>query len=363
MLQSLSARRVHARPSDLTIIASFWLLVTIWTSISVAEDPAPALPSQSADTPAESDGRQPVLLHAWGKKGAAAGEFHSPIGLALQGNEAVLVADLQNARIQYFSLTGTFLKEFALPQDGPARTAAMLGGIVVDDEQLVYVSWMTKHKVSVFRATGELVREWGKLGAGPDELNQPGGLWLTAEGELLVADQINHRVQRFSKTGEHRGSWGRPGEAAGEFGGTAAKGSRFGGPHYLAGDRRGNVYTTEGELGRVQCFTSQGEPLHTFGSKSIEPGAFGEYTLGMLPYSVGPIGIAVDQHDRVFVSSLNDRVQAYDRQGRFLFGIHGTGAEGDRLLHPHALAIDHEGCLLIADSGNHRVLRFRLPPP
>ena len=111
--------------------------------------------------------------------------------------------------------------------------------MAVDDDGNVYLSLMNQDKVQVYDESGKLLREWGKRGAGDGEFRQPGGIVLAPGGTVYVADQGNHRVQMFDTEGKFRGKWGEHGSGPGQFGGNEPKGSRFGGPHFLARDSQG----------------------------------------------------------------------------------------------------------------------------
>lgn len=301
------------------------------------------------------------LVLTWGSSGDQPGEFHSPIGIALNSKNEVFVTDLNNARVQRFSTDGKFISEFPLPRDTPDRKSTIVGGILIDADDLLYLSFMVQHKIEVYRESGDLVRTWGKKGTGPEEFDQPGGMLLASDGNLLICDQCNHRIVKHTTLGRSVCEWGGYGLERGQFDGVAGQGSRFGGPHFLAKDSQERYYTTEGVQGRVQQFSKDGTWLSQWGSKGDQPGGFGNYKFGNLPHTFGPIGIVIDRHDRVFVSSLNDRVQCYDLAGKFLFAIHGTGRDQDTLVHPHGMAFDRWGFLYLCDSGNQRILKFKLP--
>lgn len=306
----------------------------------------------------------PEFLRAWGRKGDGTGEFHSPIHIAINARDEVYVADLNNARIQKFSIDGAHLGGFDLPLDTPPRKSCMVGGLAVDRRGRLYVSFMIQHRVAVYDEAGAVVREWGKRGDGDGEFHQPGGIVVRADDTLVVADQCNHRVQTFSAEGAFLGKWGGHGAGPGRFGGSDPAGSRFGGPHFLGQDRQGRLYTTEAGPGRVQQFAADGRPLASWGDKGDQPGGFGAYRFGGLGGTYGPIGLLVDRHDRVWVSSLDDRVQCFTADGRFLFAIDDAGDdEPGPLLHPHGMAIDSHGHLYIADSGHQRILKFAIPAP
>ena len=63
-------------------------------------------------------------------------------------------------------------------------------------------------------------------------------------------------------------------KAPGEFGGAGNRGSRFGGPQFLAFDRHGHLYTTEASAGRIQRLDQTGQPLAAWGDNSDGPGGF-----------------------------------------------------------------------------------------
>ncbi|HET6424794.1 MAG TPA: NHL repeat-containing protein [Planctomycetaceae bacterium] len=306
---------------------------------------------------------QPVFLKEWGKKGTAAGEFSSPIGIAFTPQNELFITDLNNARVQKFATDGRHLGGFNLPHDKPERRSTIIGGIAIDEAGLLYLTYMVQHKVGVYRENGELVREFGKQGAGDGEFHQPGGLLFPSPSTVLIADQCNHRVQLLQRDGTYLSQWGQYGEGDGEFDGIGNRGGRFGGPHFLARDSQGRIYTTEGIQGRVQVFTADGKFLMKWGDKGDQPGGFGAYPFGNLPHTFGPIGIVVDRYGRVYVSSLNNRVQCFSPTGQYLFGITGTGKEGGDLDHPHGVAFDKDGHLYICDGGAQRILKFSVPAP
>jgi len=75
--------------------------------------------------------------------------------------------------------------------------------------------------------------------------------------------------------------------------------------------------------------------------------------------------VAVDPAGQIYVADTwNGRIQVFDAEGRFLrkWGVFATtnGELGDpnSLFGPRGIAIDLDGNLLVADTGNKRILRF-----
>lgn len=305
----------------------------------------------------------PRFVRTWGKKGDQPGDFFSPISIAITPRDELFVTDLNNARVQKFTADGTYLGGFALPLDAPPRKSCMIGGMALDPRGLIYLSFMVQHKIVVYSPTGQVVREWGRHGSGEGEFIQPGGIVVRRDGTLYVADQCNHRVQHFTLDGRFLGQWGGHGSLPGRFGGAERPGSRFAGPHFLSQDSEGRLYTTEGVLGRVQQLTPEGRPVSAWGSKGSEPGGFGALSTGYSGGSFGPVGVMVDRYDRVWVSSLNDRVQCFTPEGKFLFAAGEPGTGPGQWARPHGMAMDSQGYLYVADAGNERIQKFQVPRP
>src|SRR5262245_38589770 len=126
----------------------------------------------------------PKFVLAWGKKGEKPGQFVSPIGIAINKKDEVFVTDLNNARVQKFSAQGAYLGGFELPRDKPERRTCLIGGIAVDEDGLLYLSFMLKDRVAVYTEAGDLLLQWGKCGKGDGEFkaDSPSGNQVAYDG-------------------------------------------------------------------------------------------------------------------------------------------------------------------------------------
>lgn len=311
-----------------------------------------SVPLVSADDPV------PRFIHTWGSKGTQPSEFHFPIGIAVGPKDEVFVTDFYNDRVQRFTADGKLLTCFAM-KPHPA-------GIAVSNAGEVYVSHFNlnrkqdkQDRVTVYDSAGKLLREWGKTGQADGEFEAPGGIAIAKNGEIYVTDQINHRVQVFTPDGKFVRSWGQHGSKPGQFGGKVPISSRWGGPHFLAFDSAGNIYTTEGADYRVQKFSPKGEHLLTWGDDQDRLGSFGRKLAPLQAGINGPIGICVDQQGRIWVAAVGGLVQQFSKDGKFLRTIgqvQGTGP--GEFQAPHGLAIDGRGNLYVVDTFNHRIQKF-----
>ncbi|HEY7290119.1 MAG TPA: peptidyl-alpha-hydroxyglycine alpha-amidating lyase family protein [Vicinamibacterales bacterium] len=63
------------------------------------------------------------------------------------------------------------------------------------------------NRVLKFDKTGKFIKEWGKLGTGPGEFDQPHALAMDSRGRLFVGDRNNNRVQIFDQNGTFIDAW------------------------------------------------------------------------------------------------------------------------------------------------------------
>src|SRR5262249_9811123 len=190
-------------------------------------------------------------------------------------------------------------------------------------------------------------------------LSWAGGIAIGRDGRVYVADQTNRRVQVFDRTVKFLFKWGEYGMKPGQFGGNTSKASRVGGPQFVALDSAGNVYTTEASVGRVQKFTADGKYLYHWGDHGDQPGNFGGTFQAIKTSLRGPIGICIDEQDRVWVSFAGGRVQQFSSAGKYLRGIlNEQGSKPGQFLAPHGVATDRRGHLYVVDAYNHRIQKF-----
>jgi len=88
-------------------------------------------------------------------------------------------------------------------------------GVAVDSQENVYVSDEWQNTISVFDATGNFLRRWGKTGSSDGELLRPAGLVCEKNGNVIVVDSGNNRLQVFSPDGKFLAKCGKGGTGDG----------------------------------------------------------------------------------------------------------------------------------------------------
>ncbi len=157
---------------------------------------------------------------SWGSKGEAAGQFNDPTSIAVTDTE-VYVSDARNQRIQVFDYGGKFIRQFGNKGDAPGELGRPMSLSIANNE--LYVADYFNDRIQVFDAQGRFVRKWG----GPLGMNifGPFNGWFATvtsiivgkQGNILVADFYNNRVQKFSAEGKFLSSFGEKGTGDGQF--------------------------------------------------------------------------------------------------------------------------------------------------
>jgi sugar lactone lactonase YvrE len=89
-------------------------------------------------------------------------------------------------------------------------------------------------RVFKFSKQGKLIKTWGSLGSGPDQLNQPHALAMDSKGRLFVGDRGNDRIVIFDQNGKILDTW-----------------YQFSRPSGIAIDKNDRIYVADSESGSV----------------------------------------------------------------------------------------------------------------
>ncbi len=409
-----------------------------------------------------------------GNATAPGGAMNLPHGVDLDASGNVYVADTNNNRIQKFDSSGNFLRawgkdvidigvndsgtgafEICVAGMDICKTAAAgtgLGGEVSQPFDVavnagsVYVADRNFKRIQVFNTSGTFVAAWGRdvdgvvvspgaeicvtalncktgvAGGLGGEFNNPTGVETDATGNLYVAEQAGHRIQKLSSTGAFQRTWGNDVIETGMTGdmgpvfeictnapdckggviGPPANGGEFSQPGGLAVDAA-NVYVADQGNSRVQKSDLSGNFVAAWGKDvdSVAPGTGAEICTvagnckqgGPAPLLGGEFAlvydVALDAAGNVYVADgAASRVQRFSSSlafqrtwGKDVDSVAmGTGFEictvaancklgettsalGGELNVATGLATDAAGGLFVADGFNNRIQRFAADPP
>jgi len=278
-----------------------------------------------------------TFVGSFGTPGSGDGEFLTPIGIAvdLQGN--IYVADTDNHRIQMLDGYGSFIRQWG-GEGGADGRFSYPRGIAVDDGGRIYVADTGNHRVQVFAQNGSHLLSFGSYGSGEYGLLQPSGIAVDT-AYIYIADTGNNRIQVFSKSGTHIRFFGGSGITAG----------RLRSPSSVAMDNLGSLYVMDELNNRIQKFTLDGEYV-------------GQWT-------TSGYAIAVSDAGDLYNVDYNARqIKKWNEDGELL-AIFGS----DQLRFPRGVAVKMVGqtgrtpYVYVADTGSNLVAVFApkgvpLPP-
>jgi tripartite motif-containing protein 71 len=311
------------------------LVVATLATAATAAGPSPA----HADCPGAIPGCPYAAAVQIGARGE--GVLRFPQAVAVGPDGSVYVADQASHVVQVFAPDGRFLRQVGVAGTGPGKLSSV-GAIAVAPDGTLFVADGT-NRIDRFGINGELLGSFGRGGGtGPGQLRfgagggndaGAGGGLAVAGPYLYVADTGNHRIQRFTLSGERPAVIVPPGVLDTPQGLTA-RGSRI----TVADDRNH----------RLVVFDTGGRMLRTVGAgRGANPGQLSH-----------PYDVAADAGGRLFVADdLNHRIvrfsspPAYPYKGRF--GAFGTVA--GRLAYPRGIAVGAQGEVYVANTGNDRI--------
>jgi sugar lactone lactonase YvrE len=323
------------------------------------------------------DGVVSTLAGSPGQSGGADGlgaasRFNRPTSVAVDRAGSVYVADYWNHTVRVVAPDGVVSTLAGNPgQSGGADgvgAAARFGfpeGEAVDSAGNVYVADTLNHtirKVTPDGAVRTLAGSAGQYGstdgAGAEaRFDHPAGVAVDQFGYVYVADKFNRTIRRITPDGvvsTLAGSAWKSGSADG-----AGADARFSLPSGVAVDGAGNIYVADTDNCAIRKITPSGMVSTLAGGYGHTDGT------GAAAGFSYPQGVAVDRLGTVYVAD-DCSIRKVTPEGvvSTLAGslmscgsADGTGS-ASRFYHPRGIALDRQGNVYVADSGNNAVRKI-----
>lgn len=210
-------------------------------------------------------------------------------------------------------------------------------GICCDQQGNVIVGDRSNHRIQVFDSNGMFKHMFGTEGIRPGQFNRPAGVAVTREGHIVVADKDNHRIQIFTLDGTFLSMFGSKGGNDGQM--------IY--PYDVAVNQLdGRMAITDTGNHRLLIFSHDGILLGKFGYKGYLCGHFDS-----------PRGICFTDEGHIIISDFNvHHILVIHPEGTTarILGSHGSG--NGQFLRPQGIAVDHLGNFVIADTRNNRIV-------
>jgi sugar lactone lactonase YvrE len=292
------------------------------------------------------------------------------------------LADRWNNRIRKIAggtlttIAGNGLGSFG--GDGGSPLNAQLSvpdGVAIDNTGNIYISDFLNNRVRMVSPAGVMstVAGNGTSGFSGDggaatsaQLSQPAGLAIDSAGNLYIADSNNGAVRKVTSAGiistvAGTGTSGFSGD------GGAATSAKMMAPFAVALDSAGNLYIAD-YYGWIRKVTASTGVISTFaGNGTI--GYSGDGGAATAAQFYNPLGVAVDSSGTVYVADSNNGAVRMIQNG-IITTIAGNGTltyAGDGGLASFAqfsqissVAVDSQGNIYVADTGNNAIRLFPL---
>ncbi|XP_012531997.1 E3 ubiquitin-protein ligase TRIM71 isoform X2 [Monomorium pharaonis] len=228
-------------------------------------------------------------------------------------------------------------------------------GLTCDHEGNIIISDRSNNRIQIYREDGTLIRKFGCYGNGPCQFNRPAGIAVDARHRLIVVDKDNHRVQILTLEGEFLRAFGEHGEKQGQF--------CY--PWDVAVNSVCEIAVTDTRNHRVQLFSPEGIPLRMFGGQSHQ-----------LRYLDSPRGICFSPEGKLIVTDFNNHhvlIIEYNMMESHILKCEKEskvrrqdGESGDEpneentptFQRPQGIIAADDGSILVADSRHNSIKAF-----
>jgi len=257
----------------------------------------------------------------------------------------IYVLDTGNHRVQVFNAKGVYRRQFTQSLDLPTGIAVKAGNVYVKDGN-------ENCEVDRFGIEGKYILQFGMCAngtIGPGIFDNTGALATTAAGNVWITSPDFYYMQEFSKSGKflrivcmaNVGVENCPPATSFDVQ-----------PFGITLDAKGNIYVTNvypfsGGFNVVK-FNGHGKYLATIGSAGNGDGQFND-----------PEGIAIDSDGNIYVAdSGNNRVEKFNEDGVYQSQFGSAGSGDGQFNSPVGIAFSADGQIYVTDVGNSRVEEF-----
>jgi sugar lactone lactonase YvrE len=243
-----------------------------------------------------------------------------PSSIALDGNEAIYIADTDNNRILKETPSAGTYTETVVPSSALSNPS----GIAIDGAGNLYIADTGNNRILKETATGT---GYVESTVSTSALAAPAGVAVDVNGNIYIADTNNNRILIESVS-------------SGAYSESTIPTSALASPFAVAVDTSGNVYIVDSGNNRIL----------------IETLSSGTYSESILPTSslAYPLGVAVDGSANIYIAdTFNQRVLKETlSSGNYVESVLPTG-----IIIPGGVEVAGSGNVYIADIYNSRLLK------
>ena len=311
--------------------------------------------------------------------------FNCPTGIAVGADGTIFVADSQNNTIRKVASDGNVTTFAGLAGaigsvDGTGTNAQFNApqGVAVDTAGFVYVADTGNSTIRKISSSGVVSTLAGVAGypnpfdgIGTNaQFNHPQALAIDSAGQIYVADTWNYTVRKITADGTVTTLAGRAGYSGSVDGATNR--ARFNGPTGIAVDNTGTVFVTEFWSHTIRQISASGAVTTIVGkagswgdSDGVNDTARFFQPTAIVTAGGGNLFVLDSGNQTLRQLTLNDtnwNVSTVAGISGVAGNIDGNGSSA-QLFFAVGLAIDSNGLLYLADTGNNTIRISSLVPP
>ena len=221
--------------------------------------------------------------------------------------------------------------------------------------------WMNQPAASIKRYGGD-----GKT-AVQAQLNFPTAVAVDREGNLYIADTMNHRVRMVDSETGIISTLAGTGQARFSGDGGPAHQAALNEPAALAVDEAGRLYIADQSNHRVRVVDLKTNVIRTVAGTGIAT-YDGDGKPAVDTALAGPSGLALTGNRLYIADTFNGRVRCVELSSGLMTTVAGDGgvyryespseAPSPSLSRPTGITLDHEGRLFLTDSDNHLIRQW-----
>jgi sugar lactone lactonase YvrE len=309
--------------------------------------------------------------------------FNSPRSIVADKAGNLYVADTGNHTIRKINSAGVVSTVAGSPGrsgfvDGIGKAARFNhpSGVAVDNQGIIYVCDRDNSAIRKITTDGNVTTLAGGTFGSNDghgsaaQFGFPAGLALDGAGNIYVADIDNFTIRKVSSNGDVTTVAGTPG-VLGHTDGTGSN-AQFEYPSAVGVDSAGNVYVTDGGLGRTFSGIRKISPNGTVTTLAGSTVGSADGT-GSAAQFASPDGITIDSGGVIYVAdSLNDSIRKITPGAVVTTfagtpphsGFTGTAGSGDgtgtsaQFNNPFGVTVAPSGDIYVADTFNNTVRKI-----
>ena len=310
---------------------------------------------------------------------AVRAQVDTPAGMVVDSAGNVYFADSANHRVRKIAADGSVVTVAGTGTpgyggDGGPAAAALLNqpmGLAVDGQFNLYIADTGNNRLRIVDPTGNIATIAGVgnaafFGDGGLSLNAavhaPRGVAIDSGGNLYIADTLDHRVRKITLDGMINTIAGKGLPGFSGDGGPAVN-AMLNFPSSVAVDASGNLYIADQANNRIRMVSTTGIISTVVGSNGLNGlGDGGPATSAQI---IAPQGVTIDSAGNLYISDSGENlirkvgsdgaITTIAGNGRCCYSNDGIPAALAPVNVPWGIATNANGNVYLADSGNNAV--------